>query len=90
MDILRELFLGKVLPIEQLHPTSNEYKEAVKESIRLEKQLFEELDEKRAMLFNKFTKVEIDIGTEELLASFAQGFRLGVQLMAAAMREEWA
>ena len=40
------------------------------------------------MLFNEFTKVEIDVGTEELLASFAQGFRLGVQLVAAAMREE--
>ena len=63
MDILRELFFGKILPYDQLHPTSKEYKEAVKESIRLEKQLFEELDEKRAMLFNKFTKVEIDVGT---------------------------
>ena len=88
MDILRELFLGKILPYDQLHPTSKEYKEAVKESIRLEKQLFEELDEKRAMLFNKFTKVEIDVGTEELLVAFSQGFRLGMQLMAAALRVE--
>lgn len=88
MDILRELFFGKILPYDQLHPTSKEYKEAVKESIRLEKQLFEELDEKRAMLFNKFTKVEIDVGTEELLVAFSQGFRLGMQLMAAALRVE--
>ena len=88
MDILRELFFGKILPYDQLHPTSKEYKEAVKESIRLEKQLFEELDEKRAMLFNKFTKVEIDVGTEELLVAFSQGFRLGMQLMAAALRGE--
>ena len=88
MDILRELFFGKILPYDQLHMDSAEYPEAVKESFQLEKQLKKELSEKGALLFEKFMKADSDINTEELIVSFSQGFRLGMQLMAAALREE--
>ena len=88
MDILREFYFGRILPYEQPHPNSKEYEEAIEESIRLEKQLSEELDGKSARLFNEFTNVECKVDSEGLIASFSYGFRIGVQLMAAAMKDE--
>ena len=88
MDILREFYFGRILPFEQPHPSSKEYEEAIEESIRLEKQLSEELDGKRAMLFNEFIKIESKVDSEGQLASFSYGFRIGIRLMAAAMKDE--
>ena len=40
------------------------------------------------MLFNEFMKIESKVDSEGLIVSFSYGFRIGVQLMAAAMKDE--
>ncbi|MBU5450055.1 DUF6809 family protein [Acetivibrio sp. MSJd-27] len=88
MNILRELFFGKVLPFEQLHPASVEYKEAVEKSIKIGQDFESSLDEKQEQLYAEYTNARCQITVEELTSAFAQGFRLGIQILLATMIEK--
>lgn len=89
MDILRKLFFGKILPYEQLCPVSTEYERAVRKSVKMGQQFEASLDEKQNQLYREYMDIKYQVASEELTAAFSQGFRLGMQLMTAAMREEW-
>ncbi|MBU5450092.1 DUF6809 family protein [Acetivibrio sp. MSJd-27] len=85
MDILKKLFLGEISPIEQLRPQTTEYDGYAQKYFQYEKQFYSRLDEESKKQFQELFELESQMELEEFSLCFCRGFKLGIQLMLAAM-----
>lgn len=77
-EILNELYNGKINPNENI-PTSEEYKELVKEANKIAKQIDEKLEDKELM--DKYIEIQSQISSIDCESKFIEGYKIASQLL---------
>lgn len=78
-DIIKELFFGRVYPLDQLCCDSKEYKDAIHRAISANEKLAETLTQKQQEYLDAYKEAFIESNTFLELEAFRHGFQLGAQ-----------
>ncbi|MBP3683525.1 MAG: hypothetical protein J6J12_01005 [Oscillospiraceae bacterium] len=88
MDILEELWLGNIAPIERAYPQKPEHRQALAR-VEENRQLLQwALPENAQKILDAYGEAEIQVQDHAERAAFIQGFRLGARLLLAIQKEE--
>ena len=88
MDILEELWLGQVAPIERAFPKTDGYRKALRE-VEEKRQALEEMRSwKGENILAAYSDAEIRVQDYAERGAFALGFRLGAKLILAIQDKE--
>ena len=88
MDILEELWLGNIAPIERAYPQKPEHRQALAR-VEENRQLLQcALPENAQKILDAYGEAEIQVQDHAERAAFSQGFRLGAKLMLAMQDKE--
>jgi len=83
MDILEELWLGQVAPIEHAFPKTEEHRQAMRQIEKSRQALETMLPQEGQIILASYGEAEIQVQDHAERDAFAQGFRLGAKLMLA-------
>ena len=83
--ILKEFYMGNIVPSERQMAPSSELKRAVSNVTRCEEQLNEQLNETGKALLAELVKNQYEVDSITACENFILGFRLGVRMMAECM-----
>jgi len=83
MDILEELWLGNIAPIEKAYPQKPEHRQALARVEENRQLLQRALPENAQKIPDAYGEAEIQVQDHAERAAFSQGFRLGAKLMLA-------
>ena len=86
--ILKEFYMGNIVPTERQMAPSSELKRAVSNVTRCEQQLNERLDETGKAILTEMVQSQYEVDSITAYENFILGFRLGVRMMAECMDEE--
>lgn len=86
-QILKDLYRGEIIPQEQPAKTGPEHKRAMAALEEIEPRLKGKLDEQGQALLNEYLKAHDDLGWEDCLNAFIEGFRLGGRFILALFSE---
>ena len=84
-NILFELYYGNLDPCEDTYPKEKEYRKAAKQVTSLEADLLLKLDDTGQELYQQLTYALIARRSIEDAYTFANGFRIGANIMLACM-----
>ena len=87
MNILEELWFGHISPIEDVVPQNQEYIQTLHQITEKQKSLEQALPSDAFALFDVYHEAQVKLQDLSERAAFSQGFRLGVQLMIAALNK---
>lgn len=82
-DILRELYNGKIKPIDEKITDNKEYEAALTKLNELEEDIKLNLNPMQQELFNNVRKAQMDVMSYESFEKFVQGWKLGCQFTSA-------
>ena len=88
MDILEELWLGQIAPIEQAFPKTEEHRQARHQVEKCRQVLESMLPQEGQIVLASYGDAEIQMRDYSEREAFAQGFRLGARLMLAIQKTE--
>lgn len=90
-DILEDLFCGKIRPVDEIMPNSQDYEKVRDQRICKIDNLIERLkcvDPSLKTEFMEILDLEGEIGSYEVSQTFITGFRLGARIMAAIFEDD--
>ena len=79
--LLERLYRGEVFPSEEIVPSSDEYRAAMKERNALQDRVVEGMSEKQARLLEDYEGVIENVHRLDLQTTYAEGVRFGVRLL---------
>ena len=80
MDIIEELFFGRIYPSDQSRPDTKEYGEAMKQVVETNDKLLEMLTPEQEKCLEDYKSAAGSANAMVELEIFRQGFQLGAQL----------
>ena len=86
-DILIELFYGKINPIENIVPKTQEYKTSLKESCELEEKFLKILNEEEKKQYEDLYNSTMENSLEYSQHVFSHGFKLGAKIIFAVLQD---
>ncbi|WP_217959081.1 DUF6809 family protein [Acutalibacter muris] len=79
--LLERLYRGEVFPAEEIVPSSDEYRAAMKERNAFQDRVLEGMSEKQARLLEDYEGVIENVHRLDLQTTYAEGVRFGVRLL---------
>ena len=85
--VLKEFYLGNIVPAERQIASNSELQRAVNNVTRCEQQLNERLNEAERAILTELVLSQHEVDSITACENFILGFRLGVRMMAECMDE---
>ena len=85
MDILEDLWLGKIAPAQRPLQTNSPYHQLLHTSVQLETQLRSSMDMRQKEWLDAYSDSEIQMLNIAETEAFSLGFQMGIQLLLAAL-----
>ena len=87
MDILQDLWMGNIAPAERTLRRGTPYYEAQVRMTEIEQELRSGMDSEQKKLLEQYTNLEIEALDNAETEAFVWGFRLGAQILLAALEK---